>query len=94
MSLIESPDKINGNGHSRPQLSRKSLMRALPAQLDIIDNRLADNNGRIAELLRRVTALEGRVQPIAARLQRLDRRSLRFRKKLAIVVDHVEEQIE
>jgi hypothetical protein len=90
MSLIESPDKINGNGHSRPQLSRRSLMRALPARLDTVDSCLADHRGCILDILLRVNALEAALGPIVERQQRIDRRALRFRRKLAVLTDYVE----
>jgi hypothetical protein len=105
MSIITQTNRNNGNGNGyHPPLSRKNLLRGLPSHIESVEDRLDDHKERLEELTRRVNALEVEVQPqaqladvvgrLVERLRRIDRRSLRLRRKLAVVVDHVESQLE
>jgi hypothetical protein len=98
----------NGNGHypsglRRLHLSRKSFLNGLPRRIGTIEDVLEVYERQLADLASRLTALEAQperadlvatVDHLDERVRRLDRRSARTRRQVAVLADQVETRFE
>jgi hypothetical protein len=84
------------NGYNFP-LSHKAFHRGLPRRVGNIEDQLEVHERQIEDLVSRLTTLEARVATVDhldERVRRLDRRSLRSSRKLAVLADQVEDRLE
>jgi hypothetical protein len=96
-----APTVNGGNGYCPYPVSRKTLLRGLPRrlgtledQLDHCDRRLDANDFQIAAFQARLANLVEIVECMAQQLRRVDRRSARSRRRVAVIADRVEASLE